>query len=62
MPKDLVALMSAVKKDTLACEDSAFVENTFEQKVPIPCYLIAIVVGALESRCVSIMTKSVNVV
>ena len=51
MPKDLVALMSAVKKETRAVGgDSDHLVNTFEQKVPIPSYLIAIVVGALESR------------
>ena len=50
VPKDLVALMSAVKQETYPCDDGEHVQNTFEQKVPIPCYLIAIVVGALESR------------
>ena len=50
VPKDLVALMSAVKKETVEKPgDSNLVINSFEQKVPIPSYLLAIVVGALKS-------------
>ena len=51
VPHELVALMSAVKKETKEVpDDKTRVTNTFLQKVPIPSYLIAIVVGALESR------------
>ena len=42
--------MSAVKKETVEKPgDSNLVINSFEQKVPIPSYLLAIVVGALKS-------------
>ncbi|XP_013388394.1 leukotriene A-4 hydrolase [Lingula anatina] len=44
-PKDLTVLMSAVRQ-----EGSGKGSHEFVQKVPIPSYLIAIVVGALESR------------
>ncbi|XP_072026586.1 leukotriene A-4 hydrolase-like isoform X2 [Amphiura filiformis] len=50
VPRDLVALMSAVRSGEEACSDSAKKTYCFEQKVPIPSYLVAIVVGALESR------------
>ena len=44
--------MSAIKKGSeLDQKDAAKSLRHFEQKVPIPSYLIAIVVGALESRC-----------
>lgn len=49
VPKPLTALMSALSKDSESVDDEwqAF---TFEQRVPIPSYLIAIVAGLLESR------------
>lgn len=50
-PKALETLMSAVKKES--CDDkqdSQYRVHNFEQKVPIPSYLIAIVVGALQSK------------
>ena len=54
-PADLKALMSAVGQETKDHQtDSAKKVHIFEQKVPIPSYLIAIVVGALESRLVHI--------
>ena len=52
-PADLKALMSAVGQQTKDHQtDSGKKVHIFEQKVPIPSYLIAIVVGALESRLV----------
>ncbi|KAK2495177.1 hypothetical protein MC885_002352 [Smutsia gigantea] len=51
VPKELVALMSAIRDgEAPDPEDSSRKIYRFSQKVPIPCYLIALVVGALESR------------
>jgi aminopeptidase N len=51
-PKELVALMSAIcQGDEPSFEDSKRT-HSFLQKVPIPSYLIALVVGDLESRYV----------
>lgn len=50
--RDLTVLMSAVR-DAEPTEEGENKTYTFTQKVPIPSYLIAIVVGALESRKVS---------
>nr|XP_008176974.1 leukotriene A-4 hydrolase [Chrysemys picta bellii] len=51
VPKELVALMSANRDGEMPDpEDSNRKIYRFSQKVPIPCYLIAFVVGALESR------------
>ena len=50
VPRDLVALMSAVRSGEEPCTDNSKKTYCFEQTVPIPSYLIAIVVGALESR------------
>ncbi|KAF5926561.1 hypothetical protein HPG69_001189 [Diceros bicornis minor] len=51
VPKELVALMSAIRDEEASDpEDSSRKIYRFSQKVPIPCYLIALVVGALESR------------
>ncbi|XP_019497223.1 PREDICTED: leukotriene A-4 hydrolase [Hipposideros armiger] len=51
VPKELVALMSAIRDgEALDPGDSSRKIYRFNQKVPIPCYLIALVVGALESR------------
>ncbi|KAM6213314.1 leukotriene A-4 hydrolase [Sarcoramphus papa] len=51
VPKELVALMSANRDgDMPDPEDSSRKIYRFSQNVPIPCYLIALVVGALESR------------
>ncbi|KAI0232089.1 Leukotriene A-4 hydrolase [Lamellibrachia satsuma] len=54
----LTALMSAVKtaSQTLPGDASSTAHN-FEQKVPVPSYLIAIVVGALESRKIGPRSK-----
>eukprot|EP00057_Strongylocentrotus_purpuratus_P034949 XP_797165.3 PREDICTED: leukotriene A-4 hydrolase [Strongylocentrotus purpuratus] len=51
VPRDLVCLMSAVRAGEEPCEsDSSLKTYAFTQTVPMPSYLIAIVVGALESR------------
>uniref|UniRef100_A0A8B9PDU6 Leukotriene A-4 hydrolase n=1 Tax=Apteryx owenii TaxID=8824 RepID=A0A8B9PDU6_APTOW len=51
VPKELVALMSAHRDGEMPDpEDSSRKIYRFSQNVPIPCYLIALVVGALESR------------
>uniref|UniRef100_A0A8C8VR17 Leukotriene A(4) hydrolase n=1 Tax=Pelusios castaneus TaxID=367368 RepID=A0A8C8VR17_9SAUR len=51
IPKELVALMSANRDGEMPDpEDNKRMIYRFSQKVPIPCYLIALVVGALESR------------
>lgn len=52
-PSDLTALMSAERKGSEVVPGCAGkVLSRFEQKVPIPSYLMALVVGALESRVV----------
>lgn len=50
VPKELVVLMSAIGDGEENSTDSRKKTFKFHQKVPIPSYLIAIVVGALESR------------
>ncbi|KAM6986069.1 leukotriene A-4 hydrolase [Aplochiton taeniatus] len=51
VPKELVAVMSAVRDGQEADpQDSSRMIYRFRQPVPMPSYLIAIVVGALESR------------
>ncbi|XP_066561109.1 leukotriene A-4 hydrolase [Amia ocellicauda] len=51
VPKELVALMSAVRDGQEPDpQDSSRSVFRFRQPVPMPSYLIAIVVGALESR------------
>ncbi|EGW08381.1 Leukotriene A-4 hydrolase [Cricetulus griseus] len=51
VPKELVALMSAIRDgEGPDPEDPNRKIYRFNQRVPIPCYLIALVVGALESR------------
>ncbi|XP_045147297.1 leukotriene A-4 hydrolase [Echinops telfairi] len=51
VPKELVALMSAIRDgEAPHPKDPSRKIFRFSQKVPIPCYLIALVVGALESR------------
>ncbi|KAL8221710.1 UNVERIFIED_CONTAM: Leukotriene A-4 hydrolase [Gekko kuhli] len=51
VPNELVALMSAKRDgDKPDPEDSTRKIYRFSQPVPVPCYLIALVVGALESR------------
>ena len=50
-PAKLVGLMSAVKKESVPHPtDKNLVISKFDQKIPIPSYLIAVVVGALEGR------------
>ncbi|XP_036376123.1 leukotriene A-4 hydrolase [Megalops cyprinoides] len=51
VPKELVALMSAVRDgQEVDPQDSGRTIYRFRQAVPMPSYLIALVVGALESR------------
>uniref|UniRef100_A0A673WKS8 Leukotriene A-4 hydrolase n=1 Tax=Salmo trutta TaxID=8032 RepID=A0A673WKS8_SALTR len=51
VPKELVAVMSALRDgEEPDPQDSSRIIYRFRQPVPMPCYLIAIVVGALESR------------
>uniref|UniRef100_A0A8D3EFX5 Peptidase M1 leukotriene A4 hydrolase/aminopeptidase C-terminal domain-containing protein n=1 Tax=Scophthalmus maximus TaxID=52904 RepID=A0A8D3EFX5_SCOMX len=51
VPKDLVAVMSAVRDgQEVDPQDNRRIIYRFRQTVPMPSYLIAIVVGALESR------------
>ncbi|KAM8973971.1 leukotriene A-4 hydrolase [Pelodytes ibericus] len=51
VPKELVALMSALHDGDLPDpEDNTRKIYRFKQNVPIPSYLIALVVGALEGR------------
>eukprot|EP00211_Chloroparvula_japonica_P004317 CAMPEP_0119122758 /NCGR_PEP_ID=MMETSP1310-20130426/2924_1 /TAXON_ID=464262 /ORGANISM="Genus nov. species nov., Strain RCC2339" /LENGTH=627 /DNA_ID=CAMNT_0007112469 /DNA_START=46 /DNA_END=1929 /DNA_ORIENTATION=+ len=51
VPKPLAAMMSALARKSAPSDDR--IVYTFEQPVPIPSYLIAIVVGNLESREIS---------
>ncbi|XP_033647821.1 leukotriene A-4 hydrolase-like [Asterias rubens] len=58
VPVDLVALMSAERLgDELCPSDSSKKTFLFKQSVPIPSYLIAIVVGLLESRTIGPRSK-----
>lgn len=51
VPKELVAVMSAVRDGQVPDpQDNSRIIYRFRQPVPMPSYLIAIVVGALESR------------
>jgi leukotriene-A4 hydrolase len=51
VPRELTALMSAVPTGSHEVpNDNSKKVFTFEQKVPVPSYLVAIAVGALESR------------
>lgn len=53
VPKELVAVMSAMRDGQEPDpQDSSRVVYRFRQPVPMPSYLIAIVVGALESRVI----------
>lgn len=57
-PAGLTVLMSAIRKGTsYDSEDKTKTVHQFEQKIPIPSYLIAIVVGALESRVIGPRTR-----
>lgn len=50
-PRDITVLMSAVRSEPEAHPtDSSKLVHQFNQKVPIPTYLIAIVGGDIESR------------
>lgn len=52
MPKGLVCLMSAIANGA-PVEEENHVTFRFNQPVPIPSYLIAIVAGVLEKRDIS---------
>ncbi|XP_026875586.2 leukotriene A-4 hydrolase [Electrophorus electricus] len=58
VPKELVALMSAVQDGQEPDpNDTSRVIYRFRQPVPMPSYLIALVVGALESRVIGPRSK-----
>ena len=61
VPSELVALMGAERLGKVAHEsDTSKAVFKFHQKVPIPSYLISLVVGALESRlAVNEVTSSI---
>ncbi|CAG9857794.1 unnamed protein product [Phyllotreta striolata] len=48
-PKELTALMSAIGGDVTPSKNNTK-QARFTQKVPVPSYLVALAVGALESR------------
>jgi len=50
IPQALTALMSAISLDSGVASGEGEKVFKFEQKVPVPSYLIALAVGALESR------------
>lgn len=52
-PEDLVVLMSAVREGEPSLVGNGLKLHKFHQKVPIPSYLFAIAVGALESHRLS---------
>ncbi|KAK7101710.1 leukotriene A-4 hydrolase-like [Littorina saxatilis] len=57
-PREITILMSAVRLGAVACEgDSSSRVHQFEQKVPIPSYLLAIVGGDIESRDIGPRSK-----
>ncbi|CAH1784371.1 unnamed protein product, partial [Owenia fusiformis] len=57
-PSDIVILMSAERTGNEPCKkDCSKTTYKFNQKVPIPAYLIAIVGGALESRDIGPRSK-----
>ncbi|XP_016122253.1 leukotriene A-4 hydrolase-like [Sinocyclocheilus grahami] len=59
IPRELVALMSALHDGQEPDpSDSSRVIYRFRQPVPMPSYLIAIVVGALESSSISAVPKA----
>ncbi|XP_075526193.1 leukotriene A-4 hydrolase isoform X1 [Dermacentor variabilis] len=49
-PKELTVLMSAIRQGCDDSGDGATRVTKFAQEVPVPSYLIAIAVGAIESR------------
>ncbi|XP_063073857.1 leukotriene A-4 hydrolase-like [Engraulis encrasicolus] len=58
VPKELVCVMSAVRDGQAADpQDNSRIIYRFRQPVPMPSYLIAIVVGALESREIGPRTR-----
>jgi leukotriene-A4 hydrolase len=50
VPAPLVALMSALQEGESADDDSKTITYRFKQPVPMPAYLVAIAIGALEKR------------
>lgn len=56
--KEVIALMSAIQTESSLCRsDTSKKVFSFQQKIPIPSYLIAIVVGDLESRDIGPRSK-----
>lgn len=55
--KDLVALMSAVPTGSVDSADGKHKVFSFDQKIPIPSYLIALAVGALVSKDIGPRSK-----
>ena len=49
-PSALTVLMSAIRDGNPEPTDGDKLIHKFTQKVPIPCYLVAFAIGALESR------------
>ncbi|XP_057296389.1 leukotriene A-4 hydrolase-like isoform X2 [Hydractinia symbiolongicarpus] len=56
VPEEMVALMSAVKGEEIITSNGKKTCH-FEQKIPIPSYLLAMAVGALEFRTVGPRSK-----
>ncbi|XP_040564272.1 LOW QUALITY PROTEIN: leukotriene A-4 hydrolase [Lepeophtheirus salmonis] len=56
-PADLTVLMSAVRQEERLIMDGTLKVTSFLQKIPIQSYLIAIVVGKLESRDIGPRSK-----
>eukprot|EP00339_Tiarina_fusa_P021910 CAMPEP_0117006132 /NCGR_PEP_ID=MMETSP0472-20121206/6474_1 /TAXON_ID=693140 ORGANISM="Tiarina fusus, Strain LIS" /NCGR_SAMPLE_ID=MMETSP0472 /ASSEMBLY_ACC=CAM_ASM_000603 /LENGTH=631 /DNA_ID=CAMNT_0004707519 /DNA_START=1 /DNA_END=1896 /DNA_ORIENTATION=- len=60
VPKELTALMSAIgttEKGTVCTSDNDYHCFSFEQKVPIPTYLVALVIGKLACKQVGPRTN-----
>jgi len=49
-PSALTVLMSAIREGIPLAADGGKMIHKFNQKIPIPCYLVAFAIGALESR------------
>ena len=60
VPEWATALMSAISlsNDTVVEGAASFRKFTFEQKAPIPAYLLALAVGCLEARDLSERCRS----
>ncbi|XP_041349920.1 leukotriene A-4 hydrolase-like [Gigantopelta aegis] len=56
-PEEVTVLMSALRKDPVRHPNKRTTTHEFEQKIPIPSYLIAIVAGDIESRDIGPRSK-----